>query len=175
MTLRGLWIGPFLTERYGFSLIEVGHIALVISIAVIIGPYLFGRIDPGPSGRRKIIIWFSATCAVQFAGLAPGWNAGFDTALAVFTGLSGGCVTMQYADVRSSYTAEMTGRALSVFTMAMFGGVAAMQWRSGTAVTLAADYGIEAARAALLFVSVTIAVATLAFWRLPEPPKDVSG
>ncbi|MGZ2259979.1 MFS transporter [Roseobacter sp. A03A-229] len=175
MALRGLWIGPLLTERYGFSLIEVGHIALVISIAVIIGPYLFGRIDPGPSGRRKIIIWFSAAYAVQFAGLALGWNAGFDTALAIFTGLSGGYVTMQYADVRSSYPAEMTGRALSVFTMAMFGGVAAMQWLSGTAGTLAADYGIEAPRAALMFVSVTIAAATLAFLQLPQPPKNMSG
>ncbi|GAB5471316.1 MAG: MFS transporter [Rhodospirillales bacterium] len=175
MALRGLWIGPLLTDRYGFSLIEVGHVALAVSIAVILGPYLFGRIDPGPSRRRKIIVWFSAAYAVQFAVLALGQGAEFDTALAIFIGLSGGYVTMQYADVRSSYPAEMTGRALSVFTMAMFGGVAAMQWLSGIAGTLALDHGIEATHAALLFVSATIAASTLAFWRLPQPPVEMNG
>lgn len=170
MTLRGLWIGPLLTDRYGLSLIDVGNVAMAISFTVILGPYLFGRIDPGPTGRRKIIIWFSAAYAVQFAVLAIGWGADFDVALAVLTGLSGGYVTMQYADVRSSYPAEMTGRALSVFSMAMFGGVAAMQWLSGAAATLTSDYGIEAPRAALVFVSAAIAVATLSFWRLPQPP-----
>lgn len=175
MALRGLWIGPLMTDRYGFSLIEVGNVALAISGAVILGPYLFGRIDPGPGGRRKIIIWFSAGYAIQFAVLALGWGAGFDTALAIFIGLSGGYVTMQYADVQSSYPAEMTGRALSVFTMAMFSGVAVMQWLSGTSASLAADYGIEPARAALLFVSAVIAAATLAFWRLPQPPADTKG
>ncbi len=175
MALRGLWIGPLLTDRYGFSLLEVGHVALAISIAVILGPYLFGRIDPGPNRRRKIIVWFSAAYAGQFAVLALGRGAGFDTALAIFTGLSAGYVTMQYADVRSSYPAEMTGRALSVFTMAMFGGVAAMQWLSGTTATFAAEHGIEAPRTALLFVSATIAAATFAFWRLPQPPGDPNG
>jgi len=59
--------------------------------------------------------------------------------------------------------------------MAMFGGVAAIQWLSGLAATLAADHGMEATRATLLFVSVAIALATLAFWRLPGPPAGGDG
>lgn len=172
MALRGLWIGPLLTDRYALSLIDIGNVALAISFAVILGTYLFGRIDPGPPSRRRIILWFSAAYAVQFALLAIGWGVQFDVAIAVFTGLSGGYVTLQYADVRWSYPTEMTGRALSVFTMAMFGGVAAMQWLSGVAGTLALDLGIEPSRAALLLVSGVIALATFAFWRLPQPPKE---
>ena len=33
-----------------------------------------------------------------------------------------GYMVLQYADVRSSYPAAMTGRAMSVFTMALFLG-----------------------------------------------------
>ena len=175
MALRGLWIGPLLTDRYALSLIDIGNVALAISFAVILGPYLFGRMDPGPPRRRPIIIWFSAAYAVQLALLAIGWGVQIDVALAVFTGLSGGYVTMQYADVRSSHPVEMTGRALSVFTMAMFGGVAAMQGLSGVAGTLASDLGIEPSRAALLLVSAIIALATFAFWRLPQPRKEGTG
>ena len=78
---------------------------------------------------------------------------------------------MQYADVRSAFPAEATGRALSVFTMAMFSGVAAMQWLSGVAAALAPGQGIEPLRAALLAVGGLLALGTLAFWRLPWPPK----
>jgi hypothetical protein len=39
--------------------------------------------------------------------------------------------TLIYADVRSSYPPATTGRALSIFTMAMFLGAALMQWLSG--------------------------------------------
>ncbi len=46
-------------------------------------------------------------------------------------GLLSGYSVLQYADVRSSYPAAMTGRALSLFTMSMFFGVALMQWLTG--------------------------------------------
>jgi hypothetical protein len=38
-------------------------------------------------------------------------------------GLVSGYIVLQYADVRSAYPAAMTGRAMAVFTMAMFLGV----------------------------------------------------
>ena len=87
----------------------------------------------------------------------------------LLTGIFGGYIVLQYADARSAYPTDMTGRALSVFTMAMFVGVAAMQWLSGVAATIAAGQPIEPLRAALLTVSVLLALGTFAFWWLPRP------
>ncbi|MEM7695833.1 MAG: MFS transporter [Pseudomonadota bacterium] len=169
LALRGLWIGPLLIERHGFSVIEVGHAAFAISLAVIIGPYLFGRLDPGPQKRRTVILLCSAAYVVQFGLLALGGGAVSDVTLAILIGLSGGYIVLQYADVRSAYPAHMAGRALSVFTMALFLGVAIMQWLSGVAATVGHAAG-DPSRAALLSVAVMLAAGTLAFWRLPWPP-----
>ena len=171
LALRGLWLGPLLAQRHGFSLVEVGHVAFAVSLAGLLGPFVFGRIDPGGRARRAIIIGCSAVYAAQFTALAVGASAFFDVALAVFNGFFAGYIVLQYADVRSAFPAEATGRALSVFTMAMFSGVAAMQWLSGVAAALAPGQGIEPLRAALLAVGGLLALGTLAFWRLPWPPK----
>jgi hypothetical protein len=58
-------------------------------------------------------------------------HAAANVALILLMGLVSGYSILQYADVRSSYPPELTGRALSLFTMAMFLGVALMQWLTG--------------------------------------------
>ena len=52
-------------------------------------------------------------------------------------------MVMQYADVKATYPARMTGRAMAVFTMAMFLGVALMQWLTGLVATAAGSLGVE--------------------------------
>jgi MFS family permease len=171
MTLRGMWLGPLLSERHGFSLIEVGHVASAIPLALLVGPIVFGRIDPGAGARRALVIGCSVIYVAVFAALAIGAGATWDVALAVFSGFLSGYIALQYADVRSSYPPEVTGRALSVFTMAMFGGVATMQWLSGVAASLAPGLSVEPVRVALLTVCALLALGTFAFWRLPWPPR----
>ncbi len=171
LALRGLWLGPLLAQRHGLSLVEVGHVAFAVSLAALLGPLVLGRFDPGGRARRAIIIGCSAAYAAQFAALAVGVGAFFDVALAIFNGFFAGYIVLQYADLRSAYPARMTGRALSVFTMAMFSGVAAVQWLSGVAASLAPGQVIDPLSAALLTVCALVALGTLAFWRLPRPPK----
>ena len=53
ISLRGLWLGPMLIARHGFSLVQSGNVALLLSVVALCGPMLFGRIDPGPAARRS--------------------------------------------------------------------------------------------------------------------------
>lgn len=171
LALRGLWLGPLLVQRHDFSVVEVGHVAFAISLAGVLGLLIFGRIDPGGRARRVVIIGCSAGYAVLFAAHAFGATAPIAVGLIVFNGFFAGYITLQYADLRSAFPAEMTGRALSVFTMAMFSGIAAVQWLSGVAATFASAHGSDPLFAALLTVSILLALGTLAFWRLPWPPE----
>lgn len=173
LALRGLWLGPLLVQRHGFTIVEVGHVAFAVSLAGMLGPLVFGRIDPGGRARRAVIIGCSAGYAMLFAAHAVGAGMVLDVALVVLNGFFAGYIALQYADLRSAYPAEMTGRALSVFTMAMFSGVAAVQWLSGAAATVASGAGRDPLSAALLAVGALLALGTLAFWRLPWPPKLV--
>jgi dipeptide/tripeptide permease len=75
----------------------------------------------------------------------------------------------QYADVRSAYPAHMTGRAMAVFTMAMFLGVALMQWLTGVVASAAPVLGLEPYAAVLGAIAFFLALGALAFRLLPGP------
>jgi hypothetical protein len=80
-------------------------------------------------------------------------------------------MVLQYADVRAAYPPVVIGRALSVFTMAMFIGVALVQWGSGWVASQAAARGADPFAAALLAVGGMLALGALGYRLLPQPPQ----
>ena len=95
-------------------------------------------------------------------------------ALILLMGLLSGYGVLQYADVRASYPATLTGRALSAFTMAMFLGVALMQWFTGIVATWAQQHGTDPHTAVMLAIAGWLALASLAFRVLPVSPLLVN-
>ena len=172
VSLRGLWLGPLLIERHGFSLVQSGNVALLMSLVSLAGPPLFGRFDPGPATRRRWITGFTLLVAGLFAAFSFSHSAAIDVAAPIVIGLLSGFMILQYADVRAAYPAAMTGRALSVFTMAMFMGVATMQWFTGIVASAAQARGIDPFTAVLATIAALLALGALAFVWLPRPPAQ---
>ena len=168
ITLRGLWLGPLLVERHGFTLVESGNVALVMTLAGMASPSVFGRLDPGGARRTRWMLALALVAAllVGAAGVVP--IAWVDVALAVTYGALSGYGVLQYGYVRDAYPEALRGRALSLLTMAMFLGVALMQWVSGLAATLAPAVGLAPFTAALLTMSALLLAGAGAFWRLPR-------
>ena len=169
ISLRGLWLGPLLIDRYGFSLVQTGHVALAVSVLGMLGPPLFGRLDPGDRRRRRWILGFTLACAAIFAVMALPVGAAAEVLLALAIGIVSGYMVMQYADVRANYPPHMTGRAMAVFTMAMFLGVALMQWLTGLAATAAALLGAETYTAVFGAIAFFLLLGSAAFRWLPGP------
>jgi predicted MFS family arabinose efflux permease len=172
ISLRGLWLGPMLIARHGFSLVQSGNVALALSVLALCGPMLFGRIDPGAATRRRWIVACTLLMAALFATLALARAAALDVACMLAVGLLSGSLVLQYADVRAAYPAALTGRAMAVFTMAMFLGVAAMQWFTGLAASLAKQRGADPFVAVMGCIAALLALAALAFRLLPQPPRS---
>ncbi len=170
LSLRGLWLGPLLIDRFGFSLVDSGNVALALSLISLFTPAAFGRMDPGPQRRRAWLTNASLLMAALFAATALVHHAGTNVALMILMGLLSGYGVLQYADVRSSYPPALTGRALSLYTMAMFLGVAFMQSATGAVATWAQAQGLEPYRAVLLTIAAWLALASLAFRLLPASP-----
>jgi len=171
IALRGLWLGPMLMQRHGWSLVASGNVALALSVVALAGPVLFGRIDPPDARRRRRwLVACTLAMAALFAALATGGPSWLDVALMLAVGLLSGFIVLQYADVRAAYPADLTGRAMAVFTMAMFLGVALMQWFTGIVAAWAAAQGWEPYRAVMLAIAAWLALASLAFRRLPASP-----
>ncbi len=173
LTLRGLWLGPLLIERHGFSLVQSGNVALLMSLISLFGPALFGRADPGPLRRRRWIIGYTLFLAGVFAAMALLHSSWMDVGGALVMGILSGYMVLQYADVRSAYPAALTGRALSVFTMAMFVGVALAQWLTGVAASLAAGRGSDPFEVVLGLLALLLALGAMAFAWLPAPKTKV--
>ncbi len=170
MALRGLWLTPLLIERHGFTLVATGNVAIAISALGMVGAPLFGRLDPGERRRRGWILACALLSALLFFGLALHPGAAIAVALSLAISLLSGFGTLQYADVRSAYPAAMTGRAMAVFTMAMFLGVAVMQWLTGGLASLAAALQVERYAAVMAGIGAFLVLGTLLFRCLPAPP-----
>ena len=174
ISLRGLWLGPMLIERHGFSLVQSGNVALLLSVVALAGPLLFGRIDPGPARRRRWIMACTLLMALLFTAMALLHSAWLDIACMLLIGLLSGYLILQYADVRAAYPAALTGRAMAVFTMAMFLGVAAMQWFTGLVASLAkAQAMADPFTAVMASIAALLVLAALGFRLLPQPPRDM--
>ncbi len=169
ISLRGLWLGPLLMQRHDFSLVQSGHVALVMSLASLFGPPLFGRFDPGPERRRTWIVGFTLLLAALFSAFALTHSVLIDVMGPIVIGVLSGCLVLQYADVRSAYPAAITGRAMAVFTMAMFLGVAGMQWFTGVVASVATLHGVDPYTAVLASIAVLLSAGALAFALLPGP------
>ncbi|HEY0877899.1 MAG TPA: MFS transporter [Zeimonas sp.] len=172
VSLRGLWLGPLLVDRYGFSLVASGIVAVVVSVASMIGPPVFGRLDPGRATRRRWLLVGTLASAALFALLALGIGAAFDITISLAYSLLFGYGILQYADVRDSYPPVLTGRALSLFTMALFLGVALMQWLTGAAASAAVAIGAPPFAAAFGTIAAMLLLGALLFARLPQPSGD---
>lgn len=170
LSLRGLWMGPLLMNRFGFSLVDSGNVALVLSVISLFAPGSFGRIDPGPLRRRAWIANASLVMAGMFAVLALLQHAGAAVALMIVLGMVWGYSVLQYADARASYSSALTGRALSLYTMSMFLGVALMQSATGAVAAWAETQEIDPYRAVLLAIALWLALASMAFRLLPASP-----
>ncbi len=169
ISLRGLWLGPLLIERHGFTLVQSGNVALLVSLVGMFGPALFGRLDPGPVRRRRWILGCTLVAAALFTVMALGPGSAVDVAASVAIGVVSGFIVLQYADVKSSYPASMTGRAMAIFTMAMFLGVAVMQGLTGTVASTASAHGIDPFMAVLSTIAALLGLGAVAFKWLPKP------
>ncbi len=169
ISLRGLWLGPLMMGRHGYSLVESGNVALAVSVISLVGAPLFGRLDRDGAARRRWIV----ICALGYAGLfaliAVLHSAWLDIAGMLLIGVLSGFIVWQYADVRGAYPAALTGRAMAVFTMAMFLGVALMQWGTGVAASVASAHGADPLTAVLATIATLLVLGIAAFAWLPAP------
>ncbi|KIQ36691.1 MFS transporter [Variovorax paradoxus] len=174
ISLRGLWLGPLMMERHGYSLVQSGNVALAVSVISLVGAPLFGRLDRDGAARRRWIVICGLIYAALFALIAVLHSAWLDIFGMVLIGVLSGFIVWQYADVRVAYPATLTGRAMAVFTMAMFLGVALMQWGTGVAASIAAAHGGDPLTAVLATIATLLVIGIAAFAWLPAPKAVAS-
>ena len=174
IALRGLWLGPLLVQRHGISLVAAGHWAVVLTLLAVFSLPLFGRLDPGPLRRRHWLLGGTLASAALFALLALNLGLWMDITAMVLVGALSGYATLQYPDVKDAYESAVIGRALALFTMALFMGVALMQWLTGIIADMAQAQGLEPFGPVFWAIAILLVLGALGFRLLPQPASVLS-
>ena len=163
--VRGLWGGPWLMEERGLSRVEAGHVLLLCTVALIIGPLLAGILERRFQQHRGSIlaaghIGAVSAIALMVLGGALGWPVAADAVLLALFGLLISTQVICFALVRAATPPERVGRALSAMNVAFFGGAAIMQAASGVAASMG---GIGAA---LMTFAIAVLICSALFLML---------
>jgi predicted MFS family arabinose efflux permease len=157
--VRGLWGGPWLLEVKALDRIAAGHVLLLFTVALCIGPALTGVLDRRFGRRRALLVGghlLGALCLLALVALqdAP---AQWDTLLLFGFGLFISTQPLIFTLTRAAVAPEETGRAMSAVNLSFFLGAAVLQAASGP---VGAAFGTGAA---LVFLAAATLVGTLAF------------
>jgi len=136
--LRGLWISPYISDRFGADLAQIGTATLVMGLAMVAGNFLYGPADRLFGGRKRPILIGNALVAcllLSFWAMPPG---GLWPAITLFAaiGVLGASYPIVISHGRSFCPAHLTGRGVTLLNLFGMGGAGVMQF--ATAPTYAA-------------------------------------
>lgn len=176
ITVRGFWIVPLLSERYGLSLIQCGNVVLLLSIGMTVSPFLYGLIDPGGPARRTLIVAsaLAMSAAIFWIGVSSSGALTQSLICVAIVGAVSGFTILQYADVRSSYEPAVIGRALSLLNMAVFIGAAMVQMLMGWVSDLAASHGSSSVEWVFVALAIVVVAGCLSLSWLPKPQNSLA-
>ncbi len=131
--VRGLWIGPYLSDVYGMDTGQVGQATLVMGCAMIAGTLLYGPLDRIFGTQKGVILLGNLGCGLVCLGLA--FFAGSGVALAIvllaLLGLLGASFPVMIAHARAFFPTHLMGRGVTLMNLFGIGGAAVMQFASG--------------------------------------------
>lgn len=171
IAVRGLWGGPWLMEVKQLDRLATGNALLPFTLALVIGPMLYGMLDRRLGHRRAMLIigHFAAGLILllvaaggisgvlsQMAGVSvlPAW---FDT-LAFFAFGAGIAVQpLLFALARAAVSPDKAGKALAAVNLSFFSGAAVLQTLTSPVATA---WGLSAV---MVFLGAVLLVATAAF------------
>lgn len=168
--IRGLWISPYVTDRFGVTLEQVGTATLIMGLAMVAGYFLYGVADKFHSRKRTILLGNAivAVSCLSFFVLPPTTFA-MSVALFVVIGIFGASYPAVMAHGRTFLPQHLTGRGVSLLNLFGMGGAGVIQFASGpTYGALSGTMGAEAAYGALFAIfaaAIMVGLGVYAFAR----------
>ena len=131
--VRGLWIGPYLSDVFGQTTTQIGTATLIMGVAMIAGTLCYGPLDR-MLGTRKWVIFGGNALAVVLLGallLVLDQSVALSVALIAGIGFLGGSFPVIIAHGRAFVPPHLVGRGVTLLNLFGIGGVGIMQFASG--------------------------------------------
>lgn len=131
--LRGLWIGPYLSDLYGLSTQQIGLATLVMGAAMIAGTFAYGPLDRILGTRKWVILGGNLLACLALGGLilAAGLPVWIPVVLMAAVGFFGASFPVIMAHGRAFVPPHLAGRGVTLLNFFGIGGVGIMQFATG--------------------------------------------
>lgn len=131
--LRGLWIGPYLTEVFRADPRVIGQATLAMGIAMVLGPLAYGPLDRVFGTRKWIIFIGSALMLVSTVALIVLVESSVLNVVLLMCsiGFFGSTYPAIMSHGRSFLPAHLVGRGVTMLNLCSIGGVGIAQFATG--------------------------------------------
>ena len=127
--LRGLWIGPYFTDVFDATVIEVGTVTSIMAIAMIAGSFFYGPLDRIFGTRKWVIFLGNLSGALLCFLLYLTVGSGLWSTMGIMAGIGffGASFPILVAHGRSFFPDHLMGRGVTLINLFGIGGVGLMQ------------------------------------------------
>ena len=131
--VRGLWIGPYLSDVFGADTGTIGRATLLMGLAMIAGTLAYGPLDKALRSRKWMIVagTFATLLAALVLILVPSQTAWLAIAMMCAIGFFGATYPVIMAHGRSFLPPHLIGRGVTLLNLFSIGGVGLLQFASG--------------------------------------------
>lgn len=131
--IRGLWIGPYLSDVFAVDTVGIGQASLVMGIAMILGTLAYGPLDRIFGTRKWVVLPGVALSSSALFALAlnTSSNAGLSIALLAALGFFSAVFPVIIAHARQFFPEHLAGRGVTLLNLFGIGGVGLMQFTTG--------------------------------------------
>ncbi|WP_439575963.1 MFS transporter [Phreatobacter sp.] len=147
VTVRGLWVAPYLEQVIGLDRAAQGHVAMAMALAMAASAFLFGWVESRWGLAKTLTLLGNLAVATILGVLAlTGTQPALWAALA-FTaiGFCGFSYTILMAHLRPFFPDELVGRGITLMNFIFIAGAAAIQAGSGWLIDQGRAEGLDAA------------------------------
>ncbi|MHA6264793.1 MFS transporter [Arenibacterium sp. CAU 1754] len=131
--VRGLWIGPYLSDVFDQSTVQVGTATLIMGAAMIAGTLAYGPMDRIFRTRKWVVFAGNLGAALGLTALILliDRNVVLTVALIAIVGFFASSFPVMIAHGRSFFPPHLLGRGVTLMNLFGIGGVGVMQFVSG--------------------------------------------
>jgi sugar phosphate permease len=133
VTIRNLWIGPYLNDVFDLDTVGRGHVIFIVSVTWIISALTYGPLDRLFDTRRGVVTGGLLLFAAATALLAVNSSASVlvvTILLSVFT-LTSAMAPPIFAHARSLFSDQYSGRVFTAINVCTWSGVFLLQMGTG--------------------------------------------
>ena len=139
--IRGLWAGPYLTDLYQASSLQIGEITLLMAIAMIVGSFVYGPLDKLLNTRKWVVFTGNMMVlgALLYLIIYPVSSIAMVSIIFIVIGLCGTSYGVIMAHGRSFLPTHLVGRGVTLINFCSIFGAGAMQFISGRVIDAQAN------------------------------------